>query len=678
MQKLPLDLTAHASGNSALEYYLIDTSANFPIVPYQGAFYFDTPPGIYEIVGGRPSNPLTLGTDYVPVGYDPVLSEKSGSPVYTGLLIFAKSRVNKLGITLQYVGTKTAVNKNALQAAIEQLSNQAVPYSVISDLPLAFPATSHTEQLANFSGWDSVVELLNDASGLYSTFMAQRHAGTGYNAYESISEVRIDSLNSFCLAVNAQLPSAVLQHINNTAYPHVLSPSNLGLGLVANYTFASGYSDANKAQYVSPKVLKDLIDNHGPTPDYSNHSHHETAADIGIGNVVNLGMKKDYAAGDYATLNQVPAYISGYATANAVKDAITSNYALGFYTSVSASVTAAISAIGADSTAIADKKTQIQQLAQTVSDALDAQKSIIETSIESQVVQYQQKINNGLYAAVLSKLSDIEFANYAAGNNVYPRGVFPVPRELPWPSIWIDPSDPLACASITVGGQEQLYEIRNKGVAGGSYKAPNGFYALRKLSADADQSILGESARVISFEPGRYLESNTVTDLTGKDFTIIALVQVVGGGECTVISGKNGTTIKASSNDALNLNENARVPHIPAGPVNSYLSVLQVTQKNHLAASYGTSSSLSATAYQTLSVTNGLAQAVVPFADGIKLSILGNYGNSDPSARFELTELIVYERILSVPEIKALVKYLNYKHSKTLAYAIHYPDAISS
>ncbi|MFM7011724.1 MAG: hypothetical protein ACKO0Z_20735, partial [Betaproteobacteria bacterium] len=679
MKKLRFDLTASINDNAILEYYLIDTAANFPIIPYQGQFYLVTPPSVCEIVNGAPGKALVMGTDYVPVGYDPVLSERSGKPVYSGILVFAKARVNKLGITFQYVGTKEAVNKNALQSAIQNLANRPITYSGISDIPTALPSISHTEQLANFSGWDSVVALLNDASGVYNTFMSQRHAGTGYGLYEANNAARIDFMESVISGINAGLPSAISNHIAGTGYSHVLKPANLGLDKVANYTFASAYTDANKLQYVSPKVLADMISHHGAAPDYTIHSHHETASDLGLGNVVNLGMVKTYSGGDYSTLGSSNLYVCGYVAANAVKEAATSAYATGFYAPVQASLSNALSAIASDAAAILAIRDQINAIAQVSVTAIAAQSEIISTSIEAQVVKYQQKNNNSLYAAVLSKLSDAEFACYSAGNNVYPNGVFPVPRELPWPALWLDPADGSTVTSLTdSGGITRVSSVRNKGVLGGAFKAPPGFESVLRLSSDLNQSTLGEASKVLFFEAGKYLRSDTPLDLTGKDFTIVALTQSIGGGSSVLLSGINGARVLFSSDFAIGIPGTASVPHLPANPANSFISIMQITQKNHFASSYGTSSTLSASAYSGLMPTNGFSSPIAALSTPPIFDSVGNFANSDSNTSFEITELIVYERILSVPELKALVKYLNYKHSKTLAYAISYPDSISS
>ena len=664
MNLLTIDKTASLAANYITDYYVADTSKVDVILPYYGWFYKNDIE-IYTMSGDTLLEPLILNTDYKVVGYDASKSRDAQYPLFTGIIINQTQYPRyKLRIKCRYYGGELAANKAVIRDTLGNISTSNLDYANITNLPTEFPYVNTQDFASYLVKWDSVNQAITQGIGSMTRVMAQKASYNATNTQIALTNL-IDKLSNAINTITSLLPGSIAQHITGTGYKHVLSADMLGLGNVANLGFASTYSDTNTNVYISPKVLKDAIANHDPLVVLTHTGHGETAAQVGLGKISNLSFLNSYTEGDFNGFSSFKAYLSNYVANLASVDSMLTDYHNGFYTSMSSFVGAVKTEIDAVTEAITQMTTQANAILE-ISPIINTLLTQLNTVLMALVTRYRQKYYNIVYADALSQIIDIEYTALANSSNVFANGVYPAPKELPNLVLWLSPALS-SMKTVNIDDKARVKQISDMSLNANHAIGIDGLYPYLQASSDYNNGNLELRQNVIRFKANQYMKLTRPLILPG-DFTIIVLYRNTSRTNVSLLKGNN-YVISSDANNAININGKYILPELSA-VANSELIIMNISKKHMPRLSWGTSSN------GTRFTTNLLGLSSVPVTDQdvVRIDYLGHHGISDLTADSEFAELMIYDRILSLPEITAIQNYLSYQHSLKLALTLNYPN----
>lgn len=295
-----------------------------------------------------------------------------------GLIVIKKPGVTKVKITYQCLGGNYSYSMDAIIAMLDNLNlgERPVAWGDIIGKPKLFDPASHLHDLGDVYGFEYVVNslerirsaiLLGDAAShdeiyryvdrtaveLNATIAGVRtdltsHTSNTNNPHNTTkAQVGLSNVNNFAMASIAEMdagaesnrytsPALVNRfvsraieplnnHVNNTANPHNTTKAQVGLGSVENYPVAtmddmSSQTPPNN-RYVTPFLVNSRInDVQAPVIAHinnTNNPHNTTAAQVGLGSVVNypVATQAQLAAGTgglYTTADTVNNYVRSY------------------------------------------------------------------------------------------------------------------------------------------------------------------------------------------------------------------------------------------------------------------------------------------------------------------------------------------------------------------------------
>lgn len=270
----PFDPTGLAESNKVTETQAIKSRGTFDyyyVIPRVSPFYAEGAELRLYPVGTSTANPLAgqkleEGVHFSFGYHFAQASHTIGKPVYGAITFFDRTLEGQLRMDLQTLGGDWVLDDQAMN---ELLLNTAynpriATWEQLVELPHQFPVVNHDFSVDDFVGMSEVVDELGD-------------------------------IEKAILQANE---GGLQQHVEDQSNPHQVTKVQVGLGLVDNYPTATvGEATGGTAnnRFMTPLRTKQLIDAVATaaltahTSDYTN-PHQVTKAQVGLGNVANLGL----------------------------------------------------------------------------------------------------------------------------------------------------------------------------------------------------------------------------------------------------------------------------------------------------------------------------------------------------------------------------------------------------
>ncbi len=337
----PFDPTGNAESNKVSETQAILSRGmldHYYVIPRCAPFYAESVRLRLYPAGTNSNNPaagqtLDEGVHYNFGYHFAQASHTIGKPIYGAISFYDRTLTGQLRMEYQTVGGEWVLDDQGL---MELLANTAhnpriATWEQVVALPIHFPVVNHDFNIDDFVGMGDVVDMLEDIGqaivqkneggvvdhigdtnnphnvtkeqvglGLVDNYpvatIGEATAGLANNRYMTPQRTRqlIDAVATYALNLH-------LVDFNN---PHQVTKAQIGLGNVQNYataTQAEAEAGASNARYMTPQRTREAIDaivgmlltahiNDRTNP------HGVTKAQVGLGNVPNIGLATDLAA----------------------------------------------------------------------------------------------------------------------------------------------------------------------------------------------------------------------------------------------------------------------------------------------------------------------------------------------------------------------------------------------
>lgn len=341
LPQYPFDPTGVAATNKVTETQSIRSRGTFDhyyIIPRSGPFYADSVKLRLYPQGANVNNPA-LGTDlhegeHYNFGYHfAYASHTIGLPLYGAITFYDRTLEGQLRMEYQTVGDDWVLDD---QKFAELLLNVAynpriANWEQVVELPREFPVVNHDFNIDDFVGMSEVVDeladiekaLLQQGVGGIADHIADKsnpHAVTksqvGLSLVDNFPTATVGEAtagvanNRFMTPlrtkqlIDAVATAALNAHMADMNNPHQTTKAQVGLGSVQNFalaTQAEAEAGASAARYMTPLRTREAIEAiagakiDGHIAD-KNNPHAVTKAQIGLGNVVNIGLATNAAA----------------------------------------------------------------------------------------------------------------------------------------------------------------------------------------------------------------------------------------------------------------------------------------------------------------------------------------------------------------------------------------------
>lgn len=341
LPQYPFDPTGLATSNKVTETQAIESRGMFDhyyIIPRSGPFYAETvrlrlyPAGanINNPAGGEP---LEEGLHFNFGYHFAHASHTIGKPVYGAISFYDRQLTGQLRMEYQTLGGDWVLDD---QKMTELLGNVAynprtATWEQVVELPHQFPVVNHDFNIDDFVGMSEVVDQLEDITDAINQKTAggmADHVNAKNNPHEvSKDQVGLGLVDNFPTAapaeatggtannrfmtplrtkqlIDATATAALSNHMGDTTNPHGVTKTQVGLGNVQNYavpTQAEAEAGASNARYMTPLRTREAIEAivgvafNAHVNNLSN-PHGVTKAQVGLGNVPNIGVATDAMA----------------------------------------------------------------------------------------------------------------------------------------------------------------------------------------------------------------------------------------------------------------------------------------------------------------------------------------------------------------------------------------------
>ena len=341
LPQYPFDPTGVAATNKVTETQSIRSRGTFDhyfIIPRSGPFYATGVKLRLYPQGANVNNP-SLGVDlhegeHYNFGYHfAYASHTIGLPVYGAITFYDRNLEGQLRMEYQTLGDDWVLDD---QKFAELLLNVAynpriANWEQVVELPREFPVVNHDFNIDDFVGMSEVVDeladiekaLLQQGVGGIADHIADKsnpHAVTksqvGLALVDNFPTATVGEAtaavanNRFMTPlrtkqlIDAVATAALNAHMADMNNPHQVTKTQVGLGSVQNFALASqaeAEAGASNARYMTPLRTREAIeaiaggkiDTHIAD---KNNPHATTKAQVGLGNVVNIGIATNAAA----------------------------------------------------------------------------------------------------------------------------------------------------------------------------------------------------------------------------------------------------------------------------------------------------------------------------------------------------------------------------------------------
>lgn len=341
LPQYPFDPTGVAATNKVTETQSIRSRGTFDhyyIIPRSGPFYADSVKLRLYPQGANVNNPA-LGTplnegEHYNFGYHfAYASHTIGLPVYGAITFYDRNLEGQLRMEYQTIGDDWVLDDQKFNELLLNVAYnpRIANWEQVVELPREFPVVNHDFNIDDFVGMSEVVDELDDiekailqknAGGLAD------HIANKANPHEvNKAQVGLGLVDNFPTAtvgeaqagvannrfmtplrtkqlIDAVSTAALNLHLADMNNPHQTTKAQVGLGSVQNLalaTQAEAEAGSSNARYMTPLRTREAIeaivgvelDAHIAD---KNNPHQTTKAQVGLGNVVNIGVATNAAA----------------------------------------------------------------------------------------------------------------------------------------------------------------------------------------------------------------------------------------------------------------------------------------------------------------------------------------------------------------------------------------------
>jgi hypothetical protein len=341
LPQYPFDPTGLATSNKVTETQAIESRGMFDhyyIIPRSGPFYAETVRLRLYPAGANVNNPA--GGDLLEEGlhfnfgyHFAHASHTIGKPVYGAISFYDRQLTGQLRMEYQTLGGDWVLDD---QQMTELLGNVAynprtATWEQVVELPHQFPVVNHDFNIDDFVGMSEVVDQLEDITKAIEEKTAggqANHVNDKSNPHEvTKDQVGLGLVDNFPTAAPAEATAgtannrfmtplrtkqlidavatvALSNHMGDTSNPHAVNKTQVGLGNVQNYalpTQAEAEAGASNTRYMTPLRTREAIEAivgmaFNAHVANLNNPHGVTKAQVGLGNVPNIGVATDAMA----------------------------------------------------------------------------------------------------------------------------------------------------------------------------------------------------------------------------------------------------------------------------------------------------------------------------------------------------------------------------------------------
>lgn len=341
LPQYPFDPTGVAATNKVTETQSIRSRGTFDhyyIIPRSGPFYADSVKLRLYPQGANVNNPA-LGTplnegEHYNFGYHfAYASHTIGLPVYGAITFYDRNLEGQLRMEYQTIGDDWVLDDQKFNELLLNVAfnPRIANWEQVVELPREFPVVNHDFNIDDFVGMSEVVDELDDiekailqknAGGLadHIANKANPHevnkAQVGLGLVDNyptatVGEAQAGVANNRFMTplrtkqlIDAVSTAALNLHLADMNNPHQTTKAQVGLGSVQNFalaTQAEAEAGSSNARYMTPLRTREAIeaivgvelDAHIAD---KNNPHQTTKAQVGLGNVVNIGLATNAAA----------------------------------------------------------------------------------------------------------------------------------------------------------------------------------------------------------------------------------------------------------------------------------------------------------------------------------------------------------------------------------------------
>lgn len=644
---------------------------------------------LYSVVSPTSRTRLIEGTDFVFAHLDTDATQVTGKEVYNAAIVTNELLPSLYQIDYQAFGGDSNFNLAQIGEAV-RLSKIGIAsdYSYVVNAPLRFAPEEHVQDVADIYGFDT-----------FSAFMEGIKNACVFNKDGGSNKLVTDRIAAFGKATkNAKLAVAagVREHLDLIAFYHNYTKANLGLGHVSNY----GFTGNPLVTYASPASLLAQITNPAP-PDVRTHAslttnpHGLTAQQIGLSEVANLPVLVNYSpltstAAILFAENATEVYFTPFIATSAVRDGATLKYTQAFGELINSTVIASQETIAQ---AVTKTTGLLGQQAQTsvIATRLQQQRATIELAT-GQAVQANRKhkllYENSDLSETLKVLAATEYANANAGFPTYLNGFFDkLPTHIDNLVCWLSVNQPKNHLFTDIAGNVRLTRLIDLSENGYEFSSvtPNNA-PIYGSGYDKINGLTGIIAsEVIQFNPGQYLDQTKGAPLYLKPgMTLIALTRSsTPGTQMNLLSNPltsepTGWTVQTTDGRSVSVHSGSQWNPLTA-PIGSTaysasgISIASISATTEADCWLATTVGINRTLYPR-GVNTPASQWPSRDFTSAQLTRIGN-DNHGIRNQGELVDLLVYDRQLSFPEVKAIAYYLKLRASKNTALSVDFSAA---
>lgn len=681
---LPLDLSSESPDNFVDgEVQQIASYQRTIVKPLYGRYYGDTL-RVFTLNQSGSFVELSKDVDFDPAEVDSYHTRLSGKPVYKAIIIRTTDVSGFISLSYQAVGgSNQADGVSAYRDTQAVLAGEAgYPFSQLGAVPDTFQPYAHQHDVRDIYGFESIVQNLFELTTVIG-IINQGLGTTKISLKDRQIAQRLSDFKAALKLANRQAIAAIDDHMAGTAHQHNYTKASVGLGLVSNYAFVAMNDGGGQPLpiYAHPLSLKQVLQSPPPATTHNHigrtdNPHGVDAESLGLGLVVNHPIAINYAlnAQQYNTLftEATVRYLSPFVLKNAVTEAQAAQVAqhltsqVGFYTDpASGAVPALRNNVQTSLTSVQNKLTNIQTV---VSDTQTLLSEISTTRRRN--LKYRIVNGNRPYAEGLKQLLALDHASRADGFSVGKDGLWPLPPQVQNLYLWLDVDFEGNTVREDSTGKERLTALVDRSsyqrlfVSNSLTTAP-----VIKDSKDVIEGKIGVTrGKVADFEPGHHLNQISGQAVTLQPgMTIFVVVRNQAAGIRFDVLSDTSPTPKARI-ATQSVGNRAIVAETTVGwtPLRAPVNSSYPNTSNVLVASIGEASYFENWLASTKPVNvqanpRGVDELNITWPPtDFQSAPMPRIGNDDAAVACggELSQVIIYNRQLSVAECEAVVEYL--------------------
>lgn len=697
---LQRDVTATSEDNYVLdEIHQITSYEKTVLKPFYGKFY-KKDLSLYSYDSSGALNPLIYGTDYVCVELDQQLTSLSGYGVYAAINFLNDTIPGIVSLSYRAVGGTDNVDTAEVYAQTDEVMTTvtALAFDGIGEKPYTYPPKRHPHDIKDFYGFEHIVRIVE---GLTKSVTASKQAQTnGLVPYKNHAIwLAVRNFKQRLSTAQQEVTSSVAEHIAGTAHQHQYTKEMIGLGRVQNYPFAPTLDalGAPMPTYASPATIAAELSAPPAALSYTAHKasqanpHNDTAETVGLGDVANLAFVTNYATevGTYQNLLFAPSqeyYLAPYPLVMAINEAQQARLTADLGGALQNLQTVGQDSVNTLQATVQTTSTQVNAIEQSIQNSLDQVNTTLDQleAVAAENLRYKLVEANGPYSKALEALLEFDYSKHQAGWSVSQSGYWPVPAQLENLYFWADVEYSGNTYRADASGNQRLTALVDRSkhqrlfVANSLTSAP-----LYQESLDIVQGNPGTTVgKVANFRPGQFLDQISGPVVTIQPgMTIIALYRPASiHSSFTLLTDvspipKAQIVAQGAEDRMLSVTTTSgwtplKTPLNGSVPDNSVLAVASISLDEEQQCWFASSNGADYTTYPRGVDTPSSNWPSEEFQSAALTRIGTNVADSTDTG--ELSQLIIFNRQLSMAEAQAVVAYLRLVKSNNLAFAVDF------